>query len=137
MRRRAEARASLKSRRWHLLPLAAAGAGVLGMVEHLYRRHSELEPSLVDIWPWVLMTPLLCGALYTLSAGGAVLGRRIIGALLCGVMMGLLFSAISYGMSGWEPALKHLLAGTVWRIFVLTILTAVGAVITEAGLPEP
>jgi hypothetical protein len=137
MGRRSAVRSSAPHRLWHVVPIAALGALALGTGELLYGRWSGVEPTLADIW-WVLLTvSLLCGALATLGAGGTRLGRRFLGGALCGAVSGVLFSVGTQAMAGWNVAPTELLAGTVWIVFILTVLSTIGAVVTEVILPEP
>jgi hypothetical protein len=137
MTRRAEARSSRPSRLFHVLPLAAGAAAVLAATHHYYGQEIGQLPTLADIWWAVLLVPLLWGAFATLSAGGATLGKRIIGAALCGATTGLLFSAATLSLAGWVATPGEIVAGTVWVVFILTVLSPIGAIVTEVSLPEP
>jgi hypothetical protein len=136
MSRRAKQRASRPPRRWHLLPLAVAGGCVLGAAEFLWGRFSGHTPTLGEIWWCLLLAPLACGSLFTLLAGGTVLGRRIAGAAICGIAAGLAFSAMSAAMAGPDLTPAQLVTGTLWRVFILGVLSPLGAIVTELLLPE-
>jgi hypothetical protein len=137
MRRRAELRSRMPARRWHMLPIAAAGAAVLGATAWLQGRNLGHLPALGDIWWCLLLTPLICGSLYTLMAGGLALNRRIVGAALCGLLGALLFSLVSFWLSGWSTPPGQLVSESVWKAFILTVLAPIGALLTELFLPEP
>ena len=137
MNRRAEIRSSKPSRLFHTLPLAVGAAAVLATTYYFYGQEIGQAPTLADIWWAILLVPLLWGALATLSAGGATLGKRVIGAALCGATTGILFSAATLTLAGWTATPIEILAGTVWVVFILTVLSPIGAVVTEVSLPEP
>ncbi len=137
MRRRAEMRSANAPRRWHLLPIAALGALILGAAQFLYGQYTEQTATLGDIWWSVLATPLLCGSLATVGFGGASLGKRITGAGLCGAAMGIMFAVVSHGLVGVETTPTQLAAATIWLVFLLAILSPIGAIVMEVSLPEP
>jgi hypothetical protein len=137
MRRRAEQRATQPARRWHLLPLAVGLAAVLGAVEYLVARYTGSVPSYRDIWWTVLAVALVGGSLYTLLAGGLSLGRRIVGAALCGIATGLVATAVSWGLASGAIPAGELVSTAIWRAFALGVLSPIGTIITEVTLPEP
>jgi hypothetical protein len=137
MRRRAELREALPARRWHLLPVAVVGAAVLAATAYLLSRSLGQMPELSDIWWCMLLTPLICGSLFTLLAGGVAFGGRVVGAVFCGIATGLLFAVATYGLTGWEMPLGQFAAGAVWRLFIAGVLAPIGAIVTEICLPEP
>jgi hypothetical protein len=138
MRRRAQIRASMKSRYWHTGWYALAAALVFGIADLTYLRSTGELPGLKDIWWLVVTVPLLCGMGTTLGCGGAAFWRRIVAAVVCGVVVGTLytmFSAIlsySSGTAAYNPT-----AACAWRMFVFAVLSTIGAVVTELKLPEP
>ena len=132
MRKRAEARASIKPRYWHVGLCAAATAAIFLLTDFIYRGNFGELPGLRDIWPLVVLAPLICGAAVTLGFGGAALGKRIAGAAVCGVLSGLLYTAVSVIFSSDGG----ILAGGIWRVFIFAILATIGAIVTELKLPE-
>ena len=137
MRRRAEARSSRPPRFWHVLPLGAIGAAALASTQYYSGQYVGRAPTLADIWWAILALPLLCGSIVTLSAGGATLGKRVIGAALCGAVTGVLYSLTSLSLAGWTATPTEIVAGTVWVVFILAVLSPIGAIVTEVSLPEP
>jgi hypothetical protein len=135
MRKRAEMRAALKPRYWHIVLCAIAGSGIFSLADFAYLRNLGEPPGLKEIWGLAVLVPLLCGAVVTLGAGGAALGNRIIGAAICGGVVGVLYTAMS-GILG-TIGVDEMATGGVWRVFVFTILSAVGVLLTELKLPEP
>jgi hypothetical protein len=138
MRRRAQIRASMKPRYWHVGWYALAAALVFGIADLIYIRSTGELPGLRDIWWLVVTVPLLCGTGTTLGCGGAAFWKRIVAAVVCGIVVGALytmFSAIlshSSGTAAYNPT-----AACVWRMFVFAVLSTIGAVVTELKLPEP
>jgi hypothetical protein len=95
-------------------------------------------PGLKQIWGFALAVPMICGAAVTLGAAGADLKKRIIGAALCGVSVGLFSTIISAGMNpGAAIGLADIVVNSIWRMFIFTILTVVGLLLTEVNLPDP
>ena len=133
MRRRAEMRASMKPRYWHVGLYAAAAAVIFGLADFVHLRNTAELPSLREIWWLVVFVPLACGAGVTLGCGGAALWRRVIAATVCGVVVGLLYTAIS-------AILQYnggIMASCAWRVFIFAVLSTAGAVVTELKLPDP
>jgi hypothetical protein len=138
MGRRAEFRASLQPRYWHV-PVCALGAAVVfGFLDDRSFAIAGELPSLRQFWELVLSVPLLCGSVVTLACGGAALSRRIMAGAGAGVLAALLATAASLAIvriNGSPDA--GLLALGVWRVFIFTILFVVGTLLTELMLPEP
>ena len=59
MRRRAEVRSTQPARLWHVLPIAALLATILGAVQIYFNRHTGQMPALIQIWWAILLVPLL------------------------------------------------------------------------------
>jgi hypothetical protein len=137
MQRRAGLRSAVAPRRWHLLPLAAAGAAVLGLAGSFLGGTGSALTPLRDIWWCALSLPLIAGSLYTLGAGGAPLGRRIIGAVACGILLGAASPLVSAGLAGWEVTAGQLALAAIWRAFGMGVLAPIGAIVMEVLLPEP
>jgi hypothetical protein len=138
MRKRAEIRASIKPRYWHVGLCSVIAAAIFGLADFVYLGRTGGLPSLRSIWLLVIALPLVCGAVVTLGCGGASVGKRIIAAAVCGILTGLLYTAVSIILSqnsGFEA--NNILARGVWRIFIFTILSAIGAIATELKLPDP
>lgn len=138
MRRRAEVRASMRPRYWHVGLVAIAAAGVFGLVDLLYFGGRGELPSLKDMWWLVVTVPLACGSVTTLGCGGATLARRIVAAAVCGVMSGVLYTVASAVVNhDGQVTAGTIAASCVWRVFVFVILSAIGAMATELTLQDP
>ncbi len=138
MRRRAQLRASVPPRYWHVPVCAAVAAGVFGLADYLYFNRTGAMPTLRQFWPLVVATPTLAGILVALGAGGMALGRRIVAAVASGVLTAIMAVGLSALVAATgQAADTHLVASGVWRVFIFTILSVVGAVGVELSLPEP
>jgi len=136
MRKRAEIRASLKPRYWHVAFLAVIAAFSSGSVDYNYLNNVGKLPGLKDIWWLALLVPLVCGAVVTLGCGGALLWKRIVAATVCGIATGVLYSTIS-AMIVDGLAAGDIAAACARRAFVFVIFSTIGAIVTELKLPEP
>jgi hypothetical protein len=139
MRRRAEMRASLPARYWHAGPCILAAAAVSGLVGYSHLTRTGQLPALKEYWWLVAALPLLCGSSITLGGGGATFGRRIGVAAISGALTGVVATLLSVVIAQTAPAAEtHLvLVQGMWRVFLFTILSTVGAAGTELTLPEP
>jgi len=138
MRKRAEFRASMKPRYWHIGLWAVAVASILGLTDFAYIANLEKLPSLKDVWWVMVVLPVAMGAAVNLGCGGAALGKRIIAAAVCGVSAALLYSAISWLLShSMAVVAGNILISAAWRIFIFVVLATIGAIATELKLPEP
>ncbi|MBN2130890.1 MAG: hypothetical protein JW741_15415 [Sedimentisphaerales bacterium] len=138
MRRRAELRASLRSRYWHIGPCALAAAAVFGAVGYQYCGRVGQLPALREFWWLVVTVPLLCGAVVTLGCGGAALGKRIAAAAIAGLVAAALATALSALIARTGAVVEAPLIGLgVWRVFIFSLLSVAGAALTELTLPEP
>jgi len=138
MRKRAEFRAVMKPRYWHVGICTVFAAAVFGFADFAYITNLEKLPSLKDIWWLIVVLPVAMGAAVTLGCGGAALGKRIIAAAVCGVSAALLYSAISWILShSMAVVAGNILISAGWRIFIFAVLATIGAIATELKLPEP
>jgi hypothetical protein len=138
MHRRAQIRASMKPRYWHLVLYVLAAVLIFGIADFIFLRSTGALPGLRDIWWLAVTVPLLCGIGVTLGCRGAALGRRIIAAVFCGIAVGALYTIFtatlsrSSGIAAGNPVVI-----CMWRMFVFALLSTIGAIATELKLPEP
>jgi hypothetical protein len=134
LRKRTQARASLRPRYWHIGLCAVAIAGLYALAEFLYLENTGDLPGFNKLWWLAVLVPqlLVCGAIVTLGCGGASLGKRLAAAAVCGVLIGTLSTAISVMMS----YKGGFVATGVWRVFIFAIMSTIGAIITELNLPD-
>jgi hypothetical protein len=138
IRKRMALRASMEKQYWHILLCALAAAGVFGFADFIYLRNTGALPGLKEIWWLALLVPMSCGAVVTLGCGGAALWKRIVGAAVCGVLLGVFYTVASAGLQGDDALLPGaIMASCIWRIFVFAIFSVIGAIIMELKLPDP
>jgi hypothetical protein len=136
--RRYQRLAAQRPRSWHTVVIAAAGAGVLLLADHLYLRPTGDRPGLGQVW-WVLVLAAgIGGALVTIgSGGGRTLGKRIFLAVVCGVAaVGLYGLLLMAGLVG-QVSLGQAAIGLVWRAFIAAIVCTLGVIVTEMARSEP
>jgi hypothetical protein len=138
IRKRGLLRASMAKRYWHI-PLCAVGAaGIFGITDFIYLGNVGTLPDLKTIWWLCLCVPMLCGAVVTLGCGGVSLGKRFVGAAVCGVAVGVLYSLVSAFLGpGGDVWGGGIFTNLMWRIFVFSIFSVFGAMLTELKLPDP
>ena len=135
MRKRAEIRAAMKPRYWHMGLCAVGVAGIFGFADFVYLGNTGALPGLKEIWWLVVLVPLVCGAVVTLCAGGTALWKRIIGAAVCGAVAGVLYTAASTMLGHAQGvAVVEIAKYCFWRTFIFAGLSTIGAVITELKL---
>ena len=72
------------------------------------------------------------------QAGGAELKQRVIGAVLCGVVAGVSSTIISVALaSEIQVGFSQIAVNSLWRVFVFTIFSVTGVLVTEINLPAP
>jgi hypothetical protein len=136
MKERAEIRSKLKPRSWHIIVCALAATGLFLLVNDILIKNFESLPLLKDIWPFAIIIPLLCGAVVTLGAGGASLGKRVIGGALCGSLLGIFYTiAETISLQGIAVAFSDILITVAWLVFVFSIMSTIGVLLTEINLP--
>lgn len=107
------------------------------MTDMIYIQKTLASPHLFyDLWWAAILIPMAAGSAVTLSAGGTPLGRRIVQAAVCGVLIGLGYAMAHSWIDGWQ-GIKTLTMYTLWRVFVFVIFATISAVLTELKLPEP
>jgi hypothetical protein len=135
---RAKFRSTMPPRYWHIILCILVGTGIFAIVDYTYFQSYKILPDLSQIWMFVLIIPFLCGAAVTIGARGAVLSRRILGGAVCGFFIGVLYSLVpvvlgQMGLGSIDDILIH----GLWRVFIFTIFSTVGALLTEIQLPAP
>lgn len=137
MQQRAKRRASQAPRYWHGVVCALGAAGLLALGDKLYLDRLGVLPQMTNLWWYVLLTAMGCGALVTLGCKGAPLGKRIITSALVGASTGALYTALAGQLAAMaQVEVTGLGVTCVWRMFALTLLATIGALITEILLPE-
>ncbi len=138
MRKRAELRASLKPRYWHVILYALGAALILGAADFFFLKYMGIMPTLKDTWWFALLIVIIGAAGVTRGCGGAALPKRIISAAVWGIVTALLYTLLSalWIMEG-HFIVGEMITSGAWRVFIFTVLAAVSAAITELRLPDP
>jgi hypothetical protein len=136
MRKRAQIRASIKPRYWHVALWAVVAAFGLASVDYNYLQNAGNTPGLRDIWYLAILVPLACGGGITFGCGGAKLWKRLVAATICGIALGLLYPVLSSLLIKKMPV-GDIAAACVRPVFVFAIVSTIGAIITELRLPGP
>ena len=138
IRKRIQLRAGTVKRFWHIGLIALAAAIVFGISDFVYLRQVGELPSLKAIWWLAVLLPPACGALVTLGGGGATLGQRFVGAAACGVATGLFYTALSALLGQISGvSLSTIGASCLWRVFLFSMFSTLGAIVTELTLADP
>ncbi len=117
---------------------AVAGAIIFGVADFVYFKHAGHLPGLKNIWWLAVPVPMLCGAAVTLGCGGATLWQRFVGATVCGILVGIFYTAVTTLLGhGSGLSAENIAAICVWRSFVFAIFATLGAIVTELKLPDP
>lgn len=136
MTERIQERSELMPRYWHVPVCALTGALVFCVANLVWFQTKAGPGGLKEMWMFTLAIPILSGALVTVNAGGLEMWRRVVGGALCGAAMGLCLTVL-YALPGISETATFgsVVVGGVWKIFVFTIFSTVGAVVTELMLP--
>jgi hypothetical protein len=138
MYQRSLLRSAMQPRYWHVALCAIAAMAIFVGVDLFYLNQSAGLPGLKQIWGFALVIPLICGVAVTLGAAGADMRQRIIGAVLCGVVAGVSSTIISAALvSGVQIGISQIAVNSLWRVFVFSIFSVIGVLVTEINLPEP
>jgi hypothetical protein len=138
MLERFQVRASMEPRYWHIVICAIICSGIFGFADFVYLKNLGEVPGLKEIWWLAVILPMICGAAVTLGAGGASMGKRLVGSAFCGCAVGFLYTTISASLSyGGTIEVNELAVDCMWRIFVFTMLSIVGMLFTEIKWQAP
>jgi hypothetical protein len=138
MPRIAAFRAKMKPRYWHITLCTLVPVVILITTEIYYLDNLGRQPGFKDIWWLLIFTPLLAGVTTTLWCKGAMLWKRIVVSAICGCVIGTLFTGTSIYIilnKGFE--INGLMRYWALIIFAFTLISAIGAIITELKMPDP
>jgi hypothetical protein len=137
MQHRAQTRTRQAPRYWHSLVCAVGAASLLAFGDKLQLDRLGSLPPMSDLWWLVLLVGFGCGALVTLGCRGAALSKRITCAALIGSLTGALYTLMASQFAAMAqinvPGLGVI---CIWRMFALTLLLTIGALVTEILMPE-
>lgn len=138
IRSRIEKRKSLVPRYWHIAACAIAAAGLWGMADLAYLKQTGSLATLGNAWWLAIILPMSCGAAVTLGSGGMSMGARMVGSIFSGIGLGVLSTGFTaYLASGLGVAIGEIIIDGVWRVFLFSILSVIGAIATELYIPDP
>ncbi len=133
MSKRALIRVKSKPRYWHAIVYTILATAIFGVINYFYLQQSGKIPELKDIWWFVLIIPLILGTLITLGCRGAKFSKRITVIIISSFCIGIFYSTTSYFL-GYEGSI---VVDCIWKIFLFSIFSVIGALITELNLGEP
>jgi hypothetical protein len=109
---------------------------VLG--DYLFLKYVGHIPVLKNTWYFGVIIALIGGSLVTLGCGGAMFSRRIISAVVWGVLTAILYTGASalFIIQGMIP-LGDIITAGFWWVVIFAVLAPIGAVVTELRLPAP
>jgi len=137
MLQRSQLRSAMQPRYWHVALCAIAAMAIFVGVDLFYLKQSAGLPGLKQTWGFALAIPLICGAAVTLGAAGADIRQRIIGAVLCGVVVGVSSPIVSAAVvSGTQIGISQIAVNSLWRFFAFTIFSVIGVLVTEVNLVD-
>jgi hypothetical protein len=122
MRARAVLREKLSRRYWHIIPIAVLTSVALMIFG---RVHFKLAAAMLSF---------VCGMLTTAYCGRAVLLKRFLAAGAAGFLTAVLFSVLYNPLQDSDTVLYVI--PTLWWCFSFTIISVIGAVLTELSLPD-
>jgi hypothetical protein len=134
---RAQLRQKIKPRAWHIPFVALLCAGLFTGGASLAAHLTGSQPQLKSLWYLVIAVPFIGGLLSTLGAGGAGLMGRVAGGALCGVGTAALVTGATVWLTGGGITAGAIVSMLVWRIFLFTLVSVMGVIVTEISLPEP
>ena len=138
IKKRMKSRESLPKRYWHLALCVILGSAIFGILDTVHLMNTGMLPDLKTFWWLYLFIPLICGAIVTIGYGGAKMSERIIGAAVCGVCIGLLPTTLHANLIYDTGVLvSDVIIHGVWRLFIFSIASTIGAIITEINWPDP
>ena len=136
MKERSRVRADMKPRYWHIAISAIAGAGVFSFADYFYMMKFQALPGLKEFWILAIIVPLICSAVVTMGAGGALLWKRVVGGAVCGSAIGVLSTAMTViFLNSGTVEIGTVVTNCVWKVFVFTIISIIGVILTEIKLP--
>lgn len=128
---RRDVRELQKTRIWHVLPIIILFGVLYGIAEYLYITSTGNFPSLLFIIPILTIFGFLSGVLINMGSGGASSLKRVLFAVIGGIGIGILTSAIPYLIRPGMIISAEWIASLAWNSFVTAVLGAMGAVLSE------
>jgi hypothetical protein len=137
MARRSKIRSTLLPRYWHAIFCLIISALIFAIADFIYLNKNNEMPGLSGIWWLVILVPLVCGSAITLGCGGADLWKRIVTAAVAGALTAILATAAAAVISKGQIAASSFITLSATHTFISTLLSMIGAIVTELILPDP
>jgi len=137
---RKQRREKLPTRYWHTALYSAVAITILGSIDY----YSQATTGAVfhfsgklEIMAAAAAFSFIFGSLITIGAGGAALWKRVLAGVIWGVITGAGYAAARTWIdTTTEFSFVNTLLSMPWRIFALTVFSAISVVVTEVLLPE-
>lgn len=141
IRRRARNRmrrlATLPVRVWHIALLALTASVLLHGIDTACIRTYGVLPAVNDMWWIIALVGLLNGAGMSRWSGGMRISLRIISTACSGPVIGILYTLFTAFSAAPLITTGELIILCLWRMFVLSIFTTIGAVLNELLQGDP
>ncbi len=147
MRERARRRAELRTRIWHVIPIAIVAVALFGVTDFICRNVWGVLPTLKNIWPAAILLPMLVGVATTLGAGGAKMLSRVKLTMVAAAITAAgytavhaalaRFPALGGGQPGAVEIINNIEIDVLWNLFIFTVVATIATLLTEINLPEP
>ena len=125
------------ARIWHLPVITTLSAMLLQGIDVLRMGPFNQLPGIGDTWFVLALIALLSGAVMSRWSGGLGIARRIVCSTCSGTAVGLVYTLLTAFFFTAHAGVADLISLLVWRIFVLTIFSTIGAVLNEIFQDDP
>ncbi len=133
MTERAKICTQQKPRNWHIPIIVIFFTAIFGSIDFFCLNKFGHLPHIKNIWLFGIILPALLGSTITLFAGGHKFAKRIVLAVISGIITAFFYSIISWKFG----FIDEIFAETVWRMFIFAVFSVIGALFTEVKLGDP
>jgi hypothetical protein len=140
-------RATLRPRVWHIPALILGLLAIFTAVDWAWIQQFGHVTPLKQIWWLAILAPMLAGAAAVIFAGRAGGKRRMLTAVLVGVISSVAFTAVHGGMWMYATHVREAVSshswwdvfvdGLLWRVLAFMCSAFLGAVLAEVYSPWP
>lgn len=129
---RKDIREAQQVRSWHIAPIAIIFGILYGLAEYFYLTWVNALPSLLLVNIIFIGLGVLVGVLINSGSGGASSLRRVMFAVIGGLIAGVLATVTPYFMDVREFAtLVDFIIANIWNSFVVATFASIGATLKE------
>jgi hypothetical protein len=132
MTERIELRKARKNRIWHFPLIVILNCVIFYFIDSYQLTSSGLLPGIKEIWWQAVLISFFSGFFLTRGAGGMKFQNRILLTLVSAILIGITHSIISYYLGFQE----NILIETAWRLFLFSLFSVIGGLISEITLGE-